>query len=162
MGHLRRAPSGNWRAAYRTPEGKERTKTFKTKREARAFLAQVEGDKSRGLYMDPAGAQLRFRELADRWWAAREVELTTAAANRSRLDSHVLPMWGEWPIGRIEHLDVQAWVKRLSRNLAPETVASCHGLLSAILATAVRSRKLGANPCDGVRLPPRRRTAGAG
>jgi integrase len=162
VGHLRRAPSGNWRAAYRTPEGKERTRTFKTKREARAFLAQVEGDKSRGLYMDPAGAQLRFRDLADRWWAAREVELTTAAANRSRLDNHVLPMWGEWPIGRIEHLDVQAWVTRLSRRLAPETVASCHGLLSAILATAVRSRKLGANPCDGVRLPPRRRTADAG
>ena len=117
MGHLRRAPSGNWRAAYRTPEGKERTCTFKTKREARAFLAQVEGDKSRGLCMDPAGAQLRFCELADRWWAARDVELTTAAANRSRLDSHMLPMWGEWPIGRIEHLDVQAWVKRLSRRL---------------------------------------------
>jgi hypothetical protein len=54
VGHLRRAPSGNWRAAYRTPEGKERTKTFKTKREARAFLAQVEGDKTRGLYVDPA------------------------------------------------------------------------------------------------------------
>jgi hypothetical protein len=66
----------------------------------------------------------RFRELADRWWAAREVELTTAAANRSRLDNHVLPMWGEWPIGRIKHLDVQAWVKHLSRRLAPETVAS--------------------------------------
>src|SRR5215218_9373854 len=135
---------------------------LRTKREARAFLAQVEGDKTRGLYVDPAGSQLRFRELADRWWAARDVELTTAAANRSRLDNHVLPMWGEWPIGRIEHLDVQAWVTRLSRRLAPETVASCHGLLSAILATAVRSRKLGANPCDGVRLPPRRRTADAG
>jgi hypothetical protein len=116
-----------WRAAYRTPAGKERTKTFKTKREARAFLAQVEGDKTRGVYVDPAGAQLRFRELADRWWAAREVELTTAAANRSRLDNHVLPMWGEWPIGRIEYLDVQAWVTGLSRRLAPETVASCHG-----------------------------------
>jgi hypothetical protein len=79
VGHLRRAPSGNWRAAYRTPEGKERTRTFKTKREARAFLAQVEGDKTRGLYVDPAGAQLRLRELADRWWAAREVELTTVS-----------------------------------------------------------------------------------
>jgi hypothetical protein len=67
--------------------------------------------------MDPAGAQLRFCELADRWWAARDVELTTAAANRSRLDNHVLPMWGEWSIGRIEHLDVQAWVTRLSRRL---------------------------------------------
>jgi hypothetical protein len=109
MGHLRRAPSGNWRAAYRTPEGKGRTKTFRTKREARAFLAQVEGDKTRGLYIDPAGAQLRFRELADRWWAAREVELTTAAANRSRLDNHVLPMWGEWPIGRIEHLVLRSF-----------------------------------------------------
>jgi len=39
--------------------------------------------------------------------------------NRSRLDNHVLPMWGEWPIGRIEHLDVQSWVTRLSRRLAP-------------------------------------------
>ncbi len=79
----------------------------------------------------------------------RQVELTTATANRSRLDNHVLPMWAEWPIRRIEHLDVQAWVTRLSRKLAPETVASCHGLLSAILATVVRSRKLGANPPMG-------------
>ena len=134
----------------------------KTKREARAFLAQVEGDKSRGLYVDPAGAQLRFRELADRWWAAREVELTTAAANRSRLDNHVLPMWGEWPIGALSTWTCRRGWTRLSHRLAPETVASCHGLLSAILATAVRSRKLGGNPCDGVRLPPRRRTADAG
>jgi hypothetical protein len=74
----------------------------------------------------------------------------------------VLPRWGDWPIGRIEHPDVQAWVTRLSRRLAPETVASCHGLPSSILATAVRSRKPGASPCDGVRLPPRCRTADAG
>ena len=66
--------------------------------------------------MDPAGAQLRFRELADRWWAAREVELTTAAANRSRLDKHVLPMWGDWPIGRIEHLDVPLRDKPTARR----------------------------------------------
>ena len=50
------------------------------------------GASTLGAVVDPAGAQLRFRELADRWWAAREVELTTAAANRSRLDKHVLPM----------------------------------------------------------------------
>jgi integrase len=70
-------------------------------------------------------------------------------------------MWGDWPIGGIEYLDVQAWMARLSRRLAPETVASCHGLCRRSWP-AVRSRKLGANPCDGIRLPPRRRTADAG
>lgn len=50
---------------------------------------------------------------------------------------------------------------RLSGTLAPPTVASCHSLLSGIMKSAVRSRVIAFNPCEGVRLPARRKTATA-
>ncbi|WP_182899149.1 hypothetical protein [Microbispora sp. H10830] len=48
----------------------------------------------------------------------------------------------------------------MSKRLAPATVAECHRLLSTVLKSAVRDRIVGANPCEGVRLPKRRRKAG--
>jgi hypothetical protein len=47
----------------------------------------------------------------------------------------------------------------LSAALAPATVAQCHGLLSAVLRSAVRDRVIPSNPCEGFRLPRQRRTA---
>src|SRR5512143_1555449 len=44
MGHLVRTPAGTWRANWREPTGHQRAKTFRTKKEATAFLAQVQVD----------------------------------------------------------------------------------------------------------------------
>ncbi|MEV5448022.1 site-specific integrase, partial [Streptomyces sp. NPDC052644] len=74
--------------------------------------------------------------------------------------ARLLPQWGTWPVARIDHLAVQEWVTRLGRELSPATVASCHSLLSSILASAVRSRLIAFNPCEGVRLPAQRKRAG--
>ncbi|HMA46126.1 MAG TPA: tyrosine-type recombinase/integrase [Frankiaceae bacterium] len=161
MSNIRRAPSGNWRAEYREPTGRKRSRTFKTKKDARAFLATVEADLNRGLYLDPSAGQVLFCVYPERWWAARNVETTMAAGNLSRLRTHLLPAWGDWPLTKIDHLVVQGWVTRLSGRLAPQTVASCHSLLSGIMKSAVRSRVIAVNPCEGVRLPARRKTATA-
>ncbi|WP_240742355.1 tyrosine-type recombinase/integrase [Micromonospora zingiberis] len=48
----------------------------------------------------------------------------------------------------------------MGRELSPATVASCHSLLSSILASAVRGRLIAVNPCEGVRLPAQRKRAG--
>lgn len=45
---------GSYRARYRTPDGKSRSRTFERKADAEAFLVTIEADKVRGNWTDPA------------------------------------------------------------------------------------------------------------
>jgi integrase len=160
MGHIIKTPAGTYRANWRDPAGRQKAKTFRTRKEAAAHLAAMETAVSQGTYVDPAAGKMRFGTYAERWLASRSVEATTLAGWTSRLRARLLPEWGGWPVARIDHLAVQEWVTRMSRELSPATVASCHSLLSSILASAVRSRLIAFNPCEGVRLPAQRKRAG--
>lgn len=160
MGHIVKTPAGTYRANWRDPSGRQKAKTFRTRKEAAAYLAATETAISQGTYVDPAAGKMRFGAYAERWLASRSVEATTLAGWTSRLRARLLPQWGTWPVARIDHLAVQEWVTRLSRELSPATVASCHSLLSSILASAVRSRLIAFNPCEGVRLPAQRKRDG--
>jgi integrase len=158
MGHVTRTPAGTWRANWRSPSGRQKAKTFATRREASRFLAEIETTKSRGLYIDPHAGRLRFAVFARRWEASRVVEATTAAATRSKLRSRLVPHWGDWPLNKIDHLAVQEWVNLLSRELTPSSVASYLGTFSTVMKSAVRARLVAVNPAEGVQLPARRKT----
>jgi integrase len=60
------------------------------------------------------------------------------------------------PIGKIDHLAVQAWVSELGSRLAPATVAECYRLLSGVMRAAVRDR-LAVSPCESFKIPTRRK-----
>jgi integrase len=153
MGFIRKTPAGRFRACWREPSGRQRSRTFKTKREAGAFLAETEASLSRGSYVDPSAGQVRFEVFASRWLASREVEARTAERTMSALRTHVLPQWGRWPLAKIDHMAVQEWVSGLVRRRARGTVVRCHSTLSMILKTAVRARLIPVNPAEGVRIP---------
>lgn len=155
MGHISRTPSGRYRANWRDLAGRQKAKTFGTKREATMFLAEVGTSLNRGAYVDPHAGRQPFEPYARRWLAARTSEKTTAARGESMMRTNVLPHWGEMPIAKIDHLAVQAWVSELSQRRAQATVGECYRLLNGVLRSAVRDRIIGANPCDGVRLPRR-------
>lgn len=157
MGHIVPTPAGSYRANWRDAAGRQRAKTFATKREAKAYLAEVETATSRGLYVDPHAGRMRFGAYAARWLTARNDEITTAARDASIMRNHVVARWGTTPLAKIDHLAVQQWVTELGDRLSPATVAECYRLTSAVLRTAVRDRLIGQNPCEGVRLTRRRR-----
>lgn len=157
MGHIVPTPAGGYRANWRDAAGRQRAKTFSTKREAKAYLAEVESAVSRGLYVDPHAGRVRFGTYADRWLTARNDEITTAARDASIMRNHVVARWGTTPLAKIDHLAVQQWVTELGDRLSPATVAECYRLTSAVLRAAVRDRLIGHNPCEGVRLTRRRR-----
>lgn len=157
MSSVHSTPEGNWRARWRDPSGRLRSKTFPTKREARAFLAEIDTTLSRGTYVDPHAGRMPFRNLAQRWLAARNTQVTTAARDESVMRTHVLPQWGDWPLAKIDHLSVQEWVTELSGRRSAPVVAKCHQLTSSVLRAAVRDRLIAINPCEGVRLPTVRR-----
>ncbi|MGK5441831.1 tyrosine-type recombinase/integrase [Micromonospora sp. URMC 105] len=153
MGYVVKTPAGTYRANWRDATGRQKAKTFRTKKEASTFLAQTEAALSRGTYVDPHAGRTRFGDFAQQWLATRTVEARTAERTVSMLRAHVLPKWGDWPLGQVDFMSVQEWVTSLSRELAPTTVAKCYQLLSMILRTAVQARLIVTNPAEGVKLP---------
>ena len=161
MGFIRKTPAGTWRACWRDATGRQPSKTFPTKREASAFLAEIESSTNRGAYVDPhAGRRVPFDSYAARWLITRNHERATIARDTSVMRTHLLTHWQATPLSRIDHTSVQAWVTCLGEGLAPATVAQCHRLMSGVMSAAVRDRLITANPCDGVRLPKQRQQAG--
>lgn len=153
MGHILGTAAGNYRANWRDPTGRQRAKTFDTKRAAREFLAGVETAKATNGYVDPHAGRLRLLDYAERWAAGHAGERATRARDASLLRTHVLPKWGDWPLSHIEHSAVQQWVTELAGRKSPATVQECLRLLKLIMASAVRDRLLIHNPCDSVRAP---------
>jgi len=163
MGYVRKTPAGTWKACWRDASGRQPSKTFKTRREASAYLATIEASTHNGTYVDPhVGRRVLFGRYAEQWLASQNTEITTRARDTSILRTHVIPYWKSAPLTRIDHTSVQKWVSGLSGRLAPASVRECQRLLSAVLNAAIRDRLIAANPAKGVRLPKKRRKAGSG
>jgi integrase len=162
MGYIRKTPAGHWKACWREATGRQPSKTFKTRREATAFLATIEASSHTGTYVDPhAGRRVVLGTYAMRWLDSHNTEITTHARDTSLIRTHLLPHWGKAPLGRIDHSSVQKWVTQLSARLSASTVIECHRLLSAIMNAAVLDRLIAVNPAKGVRLPRKRQGAGS-
>lgn len=157
MSHISHTPAGAYRANWRDQSGRQRAKTFRTKKAARQFLAEIESSITRGLYVDPHAGRTLFTDHATRWMSGRNTEATTAARDASVMRTHVLPKWGSWPLSKIDHAAVQTWVTELGKQRSPDVVAKCYQLTAAVLRSAVSNRLLAFNPCEDIRLPPRRR-----
>jgi hypothetical protein len=58
-------------ACWQEASGRQRSKTFKTKREASAHLAEVDTALHRGVYISPDAARVRFDQFTEKWLAGR-------------------------------------------------------------------------------------------
>ena len=157
MGFINTTSSGKWRANWRDPAGKQKAKTFRTKREAKTFLAQIEADKSQGAYVSPHAGKMAFGDHAHQWMQTWNTEITTTARDESIMRNHVLPQWSSWPLVNIDHMAVQSWISELCEKRSRATVVECHRLVSGVLKSAVRNRLIPFNPADEVRIPKRRK-----
>lgn len=156
MGFIDQTPGGKWKAFWREPSGSQRSKTFRTKKEANTFLAQVEVSKSNGVYISPHAGRTLLGDHARVWMKSWNNERTTKARDESIMRTHILPKWGTWQLGKVDHLSVQTWLTELSAVRSRATVAECKRMLTGVMQSAVRNRLLGSDPTVGVRLPKRR------
>jgi integrase len=151
---IEKRPDGRYRARWREhPGGPQRSKHFDRKADADRFLDRVRGDLVRGLYVDPNAGRVPFREYAESWRTSQVHRPTTAALVESHLRHHVLPFFGDRPLGSIRSSDVQSWVKGRSAVLAPTTVKVAYRFLSAIFRSALRDRLIVTSPCEQIKLP---------
>lgn len=142
-----------YRARWRSPDGKSRSKVFARKVDAKAFLATVEHTKQTGNYVDPAAGRVPFREYAEQWRLAQPHRHGTGVAVEQHLRLHVYPVIGSRPIAAIRPSEIQALVSQLSNTLSPSTIAVVYGRIVAVFRSAVRDRAIGWSPCVDIRLP---------
>lgn len=159
MAHIEkrtRAGTTAWRARYRGPDGRERSRSFKRRIDAEQFLAGVEVAKQRGSWTDPQLARIPFEDWADMWLrTASHLKPKTMLGYESLLRSRILPAFGPMPIGEIRPLDIRTWLADLQRaGLSASRRRSAYHLVGAILRAAVEDGRLAATPCVGIKLPP--------
>jgi hypothetical protein len=83
MSHIQRRGDKKYRARYRGPDNRERSKTFTRKIDAERFLARVDNDRAKGVFVDPELGRLPLDQWAVRW--ARRRKLSTQAKDRRKL-----------------------------------------------------------------------------
>jgi integrase len=156
MAFVEKRGTGRWRARYRGPDGRERSKTFDRKVDAERWLATTRADVVRGAWVDPALGRMRFEEWVNRWEAGLiDLRPTTRALNIGVARKHLIPRFGRWPLGQITTSDVKTMVADdLARGYSNSAVRRHVIVLRVILATAVVEGRIARNPCDGLKLPP--------
>jgi integrase len=154
MAHVEKRGSGRWRARYRAPNGRERSKTFARRVDAERFLATAEAAKLRGEWVAPERSRVTVGEWAAEWMAGRvHLKPKTVASYESLLRTRILPTWESVPLASITNAEVVAWVAELrSAGLSPSRTRQAYHILTAMLDAAVRDRRLPSNPAAGVDL----------
>lgn len=143
-----------WRAHYRTPDGKQRNKSFTRKGDAERFLTTVESAKLSGSFADPSLGRLTVGEWSVRWLADQtHLKPSTLERYAGILRKDIDPQWGRVRLADVSHADVQSWVARLAAARSPATVRKVHRVLSLVLTMAVKDGRLARNAATGVNLP---------
>jgi integrase len=158
MGHIekRNRDKGTvWRVRYRTPSGRELSKTFRKKVDAEKFLATVEADIARGDWVDPTLGRVTLEEWSQRWLASkRRIKPKTRAGYESLLEARILPTFGDLAINRIDRESVEAWVTTmLDEGLSASRVKQSYLVLHAMIRAAVRQGYLARDVIDGIEMP---------
>ncbi len=155
MASVARRKDGQWRARFRDPSGKEHARHFARKLDAQRWLDEMAASLVTGQYADPRAGRMTFGDYAERWRAAQVHRATTAAQVETNLRRHVLPYFGDRPLGGIRRSEVQSWVKGRSAVLAPATVEVVYRYVATIFRAAVEDRVIPSSPCSRITLPRR-------
>ncbi len=151
-----------WVVSYVDPKGKQRQKTYKSKKEADKGKLQIEVELDQGTHVAP-------RDSATVAWAAEEfvrdcerrakigdaMTKTTASNYELRMRLYAVPHLGRIKLVDLTRIQVQQWVNDLAEKHAPTSVRTTAATFKMMLQFSVRSGWLKRNVMrdDPVRLP---------
>lgn len=145
---LTKSGKTRWIGRYRDAAGKERSKSFDTQREAKAWVSEMERALRRNEWIDPVDAATTLRQVAQKW-ADEATNPETITTRRSLLIS--LGPLGDMPVAKIKTSDILAWRKKLlegrdwltdNSRLSEGTTANTVGQLMSVLKRAQEDRMI--------------------
>lgn len=148
-------PNGRWRARYRGPDQKERSRHFERKVDAERWARAQVAKLDRGEWTNPELGRLTVGEYAREWLNGKvRIRPSTRLMYDVVLRNQVLPTWGSVRLDAVRHEDVSAWVAMLHGNgLSAARTRHAWIVLSQILELGVRSHRIPNNQARGVELP---------
>ncbi len=158
MAWIERTGTHSWRVRYTNSSGHTSSVSgFHSYTAAKNYAHDLDTDRRRGTWIDPAAGQITLAEWAAQWIDTLDVETRTEENHRARLRNHVLPRWGTTRLADITALDVTTWIKILHQHYSPSTVAGITCVFAMLLSDAVDQRLIPANPFHRRRRRGRRR-----
>ncbi len=168
-GSLYQAKDKSWVFQY-SVDGKRKTKRFRRKADAKAFMAaltvgQTEISVEQPLAAGPQkGEPITVGEWMDRWlekYAKPTVKLSTYCSYEQLIRSHVKPQIGDRYINTMTGEDLQDFFneRRAQGNLkrkgglSTKTLTNLRNMMHLAFGQAVKNRLLTENLVEGVRLP---------
>jgi len=138
-----------WQARW-VEDGRERAKAFETKDAANLHLALRETGTP-----TVVAEGTTLRTYAESWLTHRlDLRTNSRSQIRSRLDTRILPTFGDKPLTGITKADVRAAVAAWSKaGSAARTVSATFGTLSQILKAAADEGLIVTNPATGAKMP---------
>ena len=144
-----------WRARYRAPDGRERSRTFRTKADAQRWLTSVETSKANGEWVDPKLGKTKCGEYIDGWLATKSAVARATRLNiTARVTKHIRPYFGDMSISAVRPVHARQFVAHLmASGLAPASVKSIALTASQIFSQAVDDALIARSPFTKVALP---------
>lgn len=145
----------------RGTDGKERSRTFRTKKEAERYERTQQTAIEHGLWIDPRAGKVTLEAWAKEW--QRTVVHLRASTQRiygANLRNHIVPELGQVELAKLTPSMLRAWLSGLTTKvgrhgepLAPGSVAQAYRTLNRVLVAAMDDELLGRNPLSGVKPP---------
>lgn len=148
----RNFPKGGYEAAYRSPDGRERTKRFARLIDATHWLDGQRGDKVRGIHVDPNAGRITFEVFADEWAAAQDWKATSRESWRY-VRARLVTVLGGRQLSSIDRLALQAAQQALSARYARSTVETTMSYAGAIMRAAHATGRVGRDATRGLKGP---------
>ncbi len=154
MGWIRRTTAGHYRGAYRDPDGKTVSKTFKLKGDAERWLRRHESRIDEGNYLDPRGAKKRMDVFWSEFLAGSDIRPSTRDRYERHWKLYIEPTFGNRSLGSVKPADVRAWrVEMQTAKKGAATIVAATRLLKTVFNRAVNDGLLARSPARTVENP---------
>ena len=140
-------PSGRYRARYTGPDGKRRSRIFRAKADAWAWLSTQQADLVRRNWRAPEDSRRTLGSYAQEYVTRDDLRESTKALYGSLWRLHLARHWSDVAIGDVTPAKVRAWHTEAAKVTGATALAQAYRLLRSLLGVAVADEVIAANPC---------------
>ena len=153
----RTLPSGKvtYRVRYRDSANKQRSKSFKLRRDAESFESERRSRKQRGDWVEPKDSKILVSDFWDEFLSAQvHLRAKTRERYKTTWARRIKPHWASRRLGAIDREDIVAWVAEMCDTDPSATVRHTVVVFNRMLDHAVKNRRIRLNPYQSITLPP--------
>jgi integrase len=138
-------------------DGRQRERSFRTRREADDFKARFEHESREQSYVDPRLGSERFGDAASRWLERHHGSPRTRELYGSVLRTHIYPAIGDRTLATVakdrDGVQTLLLVTMPVSKAGPSLVQTAYRIITAIVSDAIKAGKLPAHRLAGIKLP---------